>query len=183
MNREEALDLLKRHITNRKILSHCLAVEAIMRGLAKHLREDEAVWGTVGLLHDLDYDKTKSNPEEHTLITAKMLENQVSNEIIRAIKAHNAKYTKVSPQTAMDKALIAADAVSGLLIACALVMPSKRLEEVSVKTVKKKFKSKDFAKNVNRERILVCQEMGIPIEGFFEISLKSLQSISQELGL
>jgi predicted hydrolase (HD superfamily) len=57
------------------------------------------------------------------------------------------------------------------------------LEEVSVKTVKKKFKSKDFAKNVNRERILVCQEIGIPIEGFFEISLKGLQSISQELGL
>ena len=83
----------------------------------------------------------------------------------------------------MEKALIASDAVSGLIIACALVMPSKKLEEVKVKTVKKKFKQKDFARNVSRERILFCEQIGIPREKFFELALNALKGVSDELGL
>jgi putative nucleotidyltransferase with HDIG domain len=181
LTREKALSLVKENIINKKIIAHCLAVEAIMKGLAKHLKQDEATWGLVGLIHDLDYEQTKASPEKHTLVAAEMLKNLLPNGIIRTIEAHNAKYTKVFPKTQMEKALIAADAISGLLVACALVMPTKRLEEVTLKTVKHKFKSKDFARNVDRERISLCEAIGIPREEFFAISLQSLQSISKEL--
>jgi predicted hydrolase (HD superfamily) len=107
----------------------------------------------------------------------------VQEEVIRAIKAHNFENTGVRPETRMEKALIASDAISGLLIACALVMPSKKLCEVKVKTVTKKFKAKDFARKVSRERILLCEEIGIPKEKFFEIALDGLKSISSEIGL
>jgi hypothetical protein len=183
LTREEALNLVKQNITNKKILAHCLAVEAIMKALAKRLKQGEATWDLVGLIHDLDYERTKADPKKHTLVAAEMLKNLVPNDIIRAIESHNSKYTKVSPQTEMEKALIAADAISGLLVACALVMSSKSLEEVTPKTLKRKFKSKDFARGVDREKILLCEEIGIPLEEFFAVSLQSLQLISSELGL
>jgi hypothetical protein len=183
LTREEALNLVKQNITNKKILAHCLAVEAIMKALAKRLKQGETTWDLVGLIHDLDYERTKADPKKHTLVAAEMLKNLVPNDIIRAIESHNSKYTKVSPQTEMEKALIAADAISGLLVACALVMSSKSLEEVTPKTLKRKFKSKDFARGVDREKILLCEEIGIPLEEFFAVSLQSLQLISSELGL
>jgi putative nucleotidyltransferase with HDIG domain len=181
LTREEALNLVKQNITNQKILAHCLAVEAIMKGLARRLKQTQAIWGLVGLIHDLDYERTKAAPKKHTLVAAEMLKNLVPNELIRAIEAHNSKYTKVLPQTQMEKALIAADAISGLLVACALVMPTKSIEEITPKTVKHKFKSKDFARSIDRERILLCEEIGIPREEFFAVSLQSLQSISKKL--
>ncbi|RLI41147.1 phosphohydrolase, partial [Candidatus Bathyarchaeota archaeon] len=112
-----------------------------------------------------------------------ILKGKVSEEILRAIKAHNFERTHVMPETRMEKALIACDAISGLLIACALVMPSKKLRDVKVKTVKKKFKDKDFARGADRKRILFCEEIGVPKEEFFDISLKGLQDIASELGL
>ncbi|RLG02355.1 MAG: phosphohydrolase, partial [Thaumarchaeota archaeon] len=112
-----------------------------------------------------------------------ILGDRVPSEVIRAIKAHNFENTGVAPESDLEKALIAADAVSGLVIASALVMPSKKLEEVRVETLERKFKQKDFARNVSRERIRFCEQLGIPLREFLEISLNALKEISSDLGL
>ncbi|MGQ9640560.1 MAG: HD domain-containing protein [Candidatus Bathycorpusculaceae bacterium] len=183
LTRDEALKLVKENISKRNVIYHMLAVEAIMRALAKHFGEDEQLWGLLGLLHDIDYEKTEATPEKHSLLTEEILKDKVSSELVKAIKTHNFKYTGVMPQTHMEKALIAADAISGLLVACALVMPSKKFADVKVETVSKKFKDKDFARGAERERILLCEEIGLPREQFFEVALNGLKNIASQIGL
>ena len=183
LSRADALKLLEENVRDRKIVLHMIAVGAIMKRLARYFGEDENLWELVGLLHDIDYERTKDDPSKHGLIAEEILGSLVSKDILRAIKSHNYENTGFEPKTRMEKALIASDAVSGLIIACALVMPSKKLEEVKVKTIKKKFKQKDFARGVSRERILFCEEIGIPREKFFELALDALKEVSEELGL
>ena len=181
--REEALDLIEKHVSKRNVIYHMIAVEFIMRSIAKQLGEDQDVWGLVGLLHDIDYEKTEATPERHTLVAEEILKGKVSEELIRSIKTHNARFTAVNPETRMEKALVACDAISGLLVACALVMPSKKLNDVKVETVVKKFKDKDFARGADRERIAVCEQIGIPKEQFFEIALDGLKAAATQIGL
>ena len=183
MNREEAISLVKENITKENLFKHILAVEAIMRGIAKHLNEDVETWGLVALLHDIDYEKTENDPKNHTIIAENLLKGKVDEKIIHAIKSHNFENTGVTPETKMEKALIAADAISGLIVAAALIIPSKKLKDVKVESVGKRFKEKDFARKCSRERMLVCEHIGIPKEKFFEIALEAMQRISEELGL
>ncbi|MBS7656973.1 HDIG domain-containing protein [Candidatus Bathyarchaeota archaeon] len=183
MNRVEALELVKMNIKNQNIVRHMIAVGAIMRVLAENLGEDNATWELTGLVHDIDYEKTVQNFEKHGIMSEDILKDKVPEEIIKAIKAHNYEYTGVKPETRLEKGLIASDAVSGLIIACALVMPSKKVKDVDVKTISKKFKDKDFARGADRQRIIICEEIGIPKEKFFEISLKGIQNVSQELSI
>jgi len=183
LTREEAFELVKKNVKKRNIFYHILAVEAIMKSLAKHFGEDEHLWGLTGLLHDIDYEKTESTPEKHAVLAAEILKELAPKEVIRAIKAHNCQYTQIKPESEMEKALIACDAVSGLLVACALVMPSRKLADVKVKTVVKKFKAKDFARGVDRNRLLFCEEIGLPREKFFEIALNGLKNVSSEISL
>ena len=183
LGRDDALRLLEENVRDRKIILHMIAVGAIMKELAKYFGEDEEVWELVGLLHDIDYERTKDDPSRHGLVAEEILRSLVSEDILRAIKAHNFENTGIEPRTRMEKALIASDAISGLIIACALVMPSKKLEEVKVRTIKRKFKQKDFARSVRRERILFCEQIGIPREKFFELALNALKGVSGELGL
>ena len=183
LTREEALSLVKKNVKKMNIVYHMIAVEAIMRALAKHFGEDENLWGLTGLLHDIDYEKIGDAWEKHGVLAGEILKDMVSEEVKRAIKAHNFERTNVIPESRMEKALICCDAISGLLVACALVMPSRKLAEVKVKTVKKKFKDKDFARGAERERILICEEIGIPREKFFEIALNGLKSVAAEIGL
>ena len=183
ITREEALALVRRYVKNEKLVKHSLAVEAIMRGLARRLGRDEEIWGLTGLLHDLDYEYTRDDPTEHGIITCEMLKGLVPNEILSAIRSHNYRHTSHLPAKTLDKALIAADAVSGLIVATALVMPSKKLSEVKVETLMEKFDDKSFAKGVDRSKISICYDFGIPLKEFLEISLKSLQSIAEDLGL
>ncbi len=183
MQRDEAVSLVKEYVKRENLFKHILAVEAIMRGLARHFGEDENRWALVGLLHDVDFEKTMETPEKHGLMAEEILKGKVDEEIIETIKAHNYEHTGVEPKTRMAKALIAADAVSGLIVAAALVMPSKKLSDVKLETLEKKFKQKDFARNCNRERILFCEKIGVDKKEFLKIALSALQSISEELGL
>ncbi len=182
MNREEALELLKQHIENPKLMNHCIAVGAIMKALARKFGEDAEKWEVLGILHDIDYEKTKSIPEKHGLLARELLEGKVDEEIIKAIERHNPMTGNV-PETLIEKALISADAVSGLIVATALVMPSRTLKEVRVESLISKFKQKDFARAVPRENILKCEEIGLSLEEFLEISLNALKEIRGELGL
>jgi len=142
MKSEEALQEVKKNISNDKIILHVIAVAKIMKALARRVGKDEELWEVVGLLHDIDYERTKNEPSKHGLEAEKMLENRVPPEVVRAIKAHNFENTGVLPESDLDKALIVADAVSGLVIATALVMPNRKLAEVGVNTLKRKFKQK-----------------------------------------
>ena len=181
MNREQAAELVKQNVKNENLFKHMIAVEAIMKGVAKHLDEDPELWGMTGLLHDIDFEKAEH--KEHGLVAEQLLNSKVSEEIIRAIKSHNFENTNIMPQTKMEKALVASDSLSGLIIACALIIPTKKLADLEIKAIENKFKQKDFARNCSRERILICKHISLDKEKFFEIALKSLQEISKELGL
>ena len=183
MKREEAIEMVKNRVSNKNLINHMLAVGAIMKGLAKELGEEENLWEITGILHDIDYEETKNDFKKHSLISAEILKGKIPEKSIKAIKAHNFENTGIMPETKMDYALICADALSGLIVACALVMPSKKLDEVSIKTIKKKFKSKDFAKNINRDNINLCEKIGLTRERLFEIGLESMKSISEQIGL
>jgi len=183
MNREEALNLVKENVSKENLIKHMLAVEAIMKCIAEYLGEDKEKWVLVGLLHDVDFGRTENNPEKHALLAEEILKDKVEEELIRAIKSHNFEHTNVQPENKIEYALIAADAISGLIIAAALIVPTKKLADVKLKSIGKKFKQKDFARNCRRDLILYCEKIGIPKEKFFEISLKALQDISDELGL
>jgi len=183
LSRVEALELVKKNVSKKNVIFHMIAVEAIMRGLAKHLSVNEDKWAMAGLLHDIDYERTETTPERHSLLAEDLLKGYVDADIIRAVKVHNFEHTNVLPESMMEKALIAADAISGLLVACALVMPSKKLVDVNVGSVARKFKDKDFARGADRERMLFCEQIGIPRDKFFEVALNGLREAASQIGL
>ena len=179
---EEALKLVKSHVKNDKLVKHMIAVGEIMHDLATRLGEDPKLWRLVGLLHDIDYEETKNNPRMHGLRSAEILEGMLPEEALKAIKAHN-DLTGFKYESKLTYALKAADQVSGLIVATALVMPHKKLCEVKVESLIKKFKKKDFARRVDRSKILLCEKLGLSLREFLEISLKALQRIHEKLGL
>ncbi len=182
ISREEAINLLHKYLSNDRNLKHCLAVEAIMRALARRLGEDEVLWGLVGLLHDIDYELVGRDLSRHGLVAAELLRGLLPSDALDAIGAHN-ELTGKALDTKLAYALKASDHISGLIIATALVMPNKRLSEVKAETVIKKFRQKDFAKGVNRDKILLCGKLGLSLEEFVEVSLNALKEVSSELGL
>ena len=184
MEREEALKILKENIKNPNLIKHSLAVEAVMRALARHFQENEEKWGLCGLLHDIDYEKTKDNPKLHSLIGAEMLEKLgVQKDICQAIKVHNEMHG-IPPQTLMEKALFVTDPLTGLIVAATLVLPSKKLADLKVENVLHRFKEKSFARGVNREIIIKCKEyLNLSLEEFVKIALEAMQAIAPDLGL
>ena len=180
MKREEALELLKIHLSNKNLINHCLACEAIMRRLARHFGQDEETWGLAGLLHDLDYDYTKDKPEEHGFRSVEILGDSVSQEIKDAILAHCEK--KV-PETLMEKALYAVDPTSGFIVAAALIRPEKKLAFVDVAFLLNRFKEKGFAKGANRDQMKSCENIGLTLEEFYSLALEAMKEISEQIGL
>ncbi|MCG7843879.1 MAG: hypothetical protein MIO90_00430, partial [Methanomassiliicoccales archaeon] len=121
--------------------------------------------------------------EDHALIARDLLRGKVPEEVIQAILAHNHQATAVPVDNELKRALVAADAVSGLVIACALVAPSKKLADVKVSSIIKKFRNKDFAKGVDRERIMICEQLGLPRDDFLKIALDGMLKNANDLGL
>jgi putative nucleotidyltransferase with HDIG domain len=150
--REGAYALLKEYNQNDRLIVHALAVEAVMRHMARKRGEDEEKWGVIGLVHDLDYEKY---PEEHCRQTERILrEHAWPEEYIHAIVSHGWEIcTDVEPTLEMEKVLYAIDELTGLVTACVLVRPSKSLHDLKVKSVTKKWKDKSFAAGANREII------------------------------
>lgn len=179
---EEALGRLRLHVRNTNLIKHMIAVSSIMRGLAERLGEEPELWGAVGLLHDIDYEEVGEDWRRHGLVSAEMVKDILPKEALHAIKAHN-QMTGVKAESRMDIALIAADALSGLIIATALMMPGKRLEEVKVSSLRRKFKDGSFARGVSRDNIMRCEELGIKLDEFFEIGLESMRRVAADLEL
>lgn len=184
MTRNEGFDLLKQNVQNQNLIKHCLAVEAIMRTLARHFEEDEERWGLTGLLHDIDYETTKDNPSQHSLVGAKMLEDLgIDKDIRQAVKAHNEAHG-IPPETLLEKALFVTDPLTGLIVAATLVLPSKKIADLSTENVLNRFKEKAFARGANREIIKKCEELlNLKLEEFVKIGLEAMQKIAAQLGL
>lgn len=183
MNREEALELLNQYLKSENLFHHSLAVEAIMRGLAEYLQEDIDKYGIAGLLHDIDYELTADDPEKHSLLGAQILEAKgLDPELIYAVKVHNEIHGLQRIST-LDKALYAADPVSGFITAAALIRPEKRLSEVQIKSLKKRFKETSFARGASREQMKTCSELGLSLDDYFMIALTSMQKIAGDINL
>ncbi|HSQ35562.1 MAG TPA: HDIG domain-containing protein [Candidatus Binatia bacterium] len=181
MTRAQALDLLQQHLKNRNLLKHCLAVEACMKDFAVHFGQDPEPWALAGLLHDLDYEYTLEDPTRHTERTAELLtEFSLADEIIHAIKAHN---LRVEPRSRMDISLLSIDPTSGFIIACALMHPNKKLANVDLAFMKKRFKEKSFAKGASREQMDACVTLGLSLDEFLLRCLQAMQKIAPDLGL
>jgi len=184
MTRDEGWALLAEHTTNPNLLKHMLAVEAVMRAYARRFGEDEESWGLVGLLHDLDYEKHPSGEAGHPFKGVEVLRGRgVDESLCRAILSH-ADYSGIPRETMMEKALFAADEVSGFVIAVALVKPSRALADVDVASVKRKMKDKAFAKGVRREDIVKgAAELGVALDDHLAAVIAALQGVAPQLGL
>lgn len=184
ISRGDALSLLHEYIAMDNLRKHCLATEVIMKALAKKLGHNENAWGIAGLLHDLDYEETKDNPTQHGLKTAEILDAKgVDPEIIKAIKAHNAEALGISREDDISYALTCAECITGLIVATTLVYPDKKITSVKSKSILKRMKQKEFARNVSRELIKECEKINMTLEEFAELSLQAMQSIDEDLEL
>lgn len=184
MDRNQALTEVKKRVKNRNLLKHMYAVEAVMRALAQRLGDDEEKWALAGLLHDIDYEETAQQPEEHSLVGAEILEElQVAPEIVYAVKVHNPAHG-IERRSRLDHALHIADPLTGLIVAAALIHPSKKLAAIDSQFIINRFGEKQFARGANREQISQChRDLGICLEEFIELGLMAMQDISDDLGL
>ena len=181
--REQALALLKQHTRADHLLKHMFAVEAAMVGQARRHGADPELWGRTGLLHDMDYEEHPS-PEEHPYVGVGILrEVGYPEEMLRAILSH-ADYTGVARESALERALYAVDELSGFVLACALVRPSHSLDDLTPRSVGKKFKTRAFAAGVKREDCLRgAEELGLPFDEHVENLIQDLRPAQEALGL
>ena len=177
LTREAALDLIKQQNPEQHMVQHALASECVMRALARYFGEDETLWGITGLVHDVDFPHTKGTPASHGLMAEDMLAGSLPLEGVRAIKAHNSECTGVDPKSRFDYALRAAETVTGMVTAAALVRPTG-MEGMEAKSLKKKMKDKAFAAAVSRERIRECEKIGITLDEFFTLAIKAMSTLS-----
>ncbi len=184
MTREEALALLRKHVTNEKMLYHSLSSEAVMRALARRLGKDEEDWGFAGLLHDIDVEVSNADPAVHGLKAEELLEEfDLNPEILDAIRMHNEMATGLPRNSEFQHALAAGETITGLIYATALIYPDKKIASVKPKSITKRMKEKAFAASVNRETIMECEEIGISLQEFVEISLNAMKEIADQIGL
>jgi hypothetical protein len=168
-------------VTNRNLLKHMLATEACLRSMARKLGENEEQWGLAGLLHDVDYDQTKDDTSKHGIVGAELLEQKgLEPAILHAVRAH---VGNVPIESKLDRALYAADPTTGLIVAAALMHPTRKLASVDTDFILRRYKEKKFAAGANREQIATCSELGLSLEEFTTICVAAMQGIAGDLGL
>ena len=181
--REAALVLLKQYNQTESLIKHALAVEAVMRYFARKRGEDEEKWGTIGLIHDLDYEQF---PDQHCKKTEEILrENDWPEEYIRAVVSHGwGICTDVKPESELEKVLFTIDELTGLVVTTALVRPSKSVLDVKTKSVKKKWKDKRFAAGVNRSIIEQGAGMlAMELTDVINDTIMGMREVADEIGL
>jgi predicted hydrolase (HD superfamily) len=182
-SRDAAWTLLCEYTTSESLRKHALGVETVMRAYARHFGADEARWGLVGMLHDFDYERYPSLAE-HPLKGSELLKAHGYPDDIRYAILCHAPYLGLERKSLMDKAILACDELVGFITAVALVRPSKKLDDVTVKSVKKKLKDKAFARSVNREDIyLGVQDLDVQLDDHIAFVLQAMRPIAGQLGL
>jgi len=181
MDREDALSLLRQYVHGDSLIKHGLATAAVMKATAEYLDEDAATWEIIGILHDIDFEQVGEDMERHGIEGERiLLEHGVDAEIAAIVKRHNHMLFG-SYESPVEIALQAADSVSGLIIACALVKGGN-LTDVTPNTVKKKFKEKSFAAGCERDRIRSIEPL-IDLPTYYRLAIDGLITIKNELGL
>ncbi len=181
MERDEALALLRRYVASPSHIVHSHATAGIMRKVAEHLGEDAATWEIIGLLHDIDYDLVAEDMERHGVEGYRILrDNGVPEEIADIVRRHNHMLFS-DYERPVELALQAADSASGLILACALVKGGA-IDEVTPRTVKKKFKEKAFAAGCERERIRLIESL-MDMETFYSLAIEGLREVRGDIGL
>ena len=181
--REEAFGLLKEYNKSEGLIKHALAVEGVMRYIARKRGEDEEKWGVIGLIHDLDYEKY---PDQHCRKTEEILkEHNWPQEYIRAVVSHGwGICVDVEPQTDLEKVLYAIDELTGLVVTTALVRPSRSVMDLKAKSVKKKWKDKRFAAGVDRSIIEKgAQMLGVELTELITDTIMGMRDVADEIGL
>jgi len=181
--REDALALVNERIPQANLVNHCVATEIIMAALAQRLgcsETDIERWALTGLLHDLDYAETAEDPTRHALVSAELLAGLIDDEMLHAILGHA---DKVERETLMDHALWCADPTTGFVVAAALVRPDRDLENVELKSLKKRWKEGAFAKGDSREQMAGCEKLGLERDEFLELALGAMKARKGEIGL
>jgi len=181
--REQAFDLLKKYTKSENLIKHGLAVEGVMRYFAAKYGEDADVWGIVGLVHDLDYDMY---PDQHCVKVKEILEKEHwPEEYIRAVQSHGyGLCVDVKPESLMEKTLYAIDELTGLITATALVRPSRSVLDMKAKSVKKKWKAKQFAAGVDRDLIEKgSEELGIELNDLITDTIMGMRMVAEEIDL
>ncbi len=181
--REQAYALLTEHTKSPNLVKHALCVEAAMRFYARHYDGAEESWAIAGLLHDFDYEEHPSL-EEHPFVGVEILRSlQYPGDIVDAILGHS-DHTGAPRETQMARSLYAVDELTGFIVACALVRPSKSLLDLPVKSITKKFKDKAFCRSIDRDHLrAAAEELEMPLRDHVENVLTALQGIAPELGL
>ena len=183
MDRSRAMEELSLRLENQNLIKHSLAVESIMRKMAEVFNEDTELWGIAGLVHDIDLERIQNKMELHGMMGGDILEQLgFDPTIVYAVRAHN-PLNNYPRRRKIDKALYCADPISGLITACALILPDKKLENIDNDFVLKRFYEKGFAWGVRRNQIVSCSELGLSLETFIKLSLEAMKEISQQLGL
>lgn len=183
MQRTEAEKLVKKRLGGSNLFKHTLAVEAVMRRLARHFGEDEDRWGLTGLLHDIDYQETADDPARHSQMGADMLaEMGLDDDIVEAVRAHN-DYHGLPRTTNMARALYCSDPVTGLIVAGALIHPDRKLASLDTGFLMNRFAEKSFARGARRDTIEACSDLGLELEEFLGLALEAMQEYSDRLGL
>ena len=186
-SRDEAYLLLYEWVETENLRRHMIAVEAAMRAYAVHFGEDEDLWGITGLLHDLDYERFADMDDTengHPRTELRLFEAEgYPPELLHAVQAH-ATFLGVPRESLLDKALLACDELTGLILACAYVRPDKDLRNVKVKSVKKKWKDKAFTAAIDRqENMVYIEELGVPFDEHVERVLVAMQGAAEDLNL
>ncbi len=181
ITRAESIELVKENVKNKNLVNHMIGVGSIMKGLAEHYGEDAQLWEVVGILHDVDYETFGEDFANHGAKSAEMVKDILPDDAIKAIRSHN-PLTGYNAESRFDIALLAADAISGLIVANALVRPN-RMEGMKAKSIKKRMKDKSFARQVSRENVMKCEEIDIPFSEFATIAIKAMDSVAIEIGL
>jgi putative nucleotidyltransferase with HDIG domain len=184
MNRDQALELVRKYVKNENLVRHMLAVEAAMAAYAQKWGENEQEYRVAGLLHDFDWEihpTLEGHPQKGSEI---LRQEGVSEELIRAILSH-APHTGITRETKLEKSLFATDELTGLITTTALVRPSKKIADVEVKSIKKKWKDKSFAAGVNRSEVEEgARELGVDLwDEHVPLVLSAMQDIAPDLGL
>jgi hypothetical protein len=184
MTRDDALELITTTLAlDENLRRHMLATEAVMRALAERLGHDPDRWGLAGLVHDCDLGTTAADPDRHGRVAAAMLrEAGVAEEVCRAVEVHPGRPGD-PPVAPLEVALRAADQVTGLVTAAALIHPTKSIAALKVSSLRKRMKEKRFAAGVDREAIATCEALGLSLDDFLQIAAEAMDRIAGALGL
>ena len=182
-NRDYCLSILKEYTQSDSLLKHAYAVETCVKAYAKKFGEDELYWGNVALLHDFDYEKYPT-AEEHPFKGSQILKEKGFDDEFRSTILSHADYSGVPRDTLLKKTLYACDELAGFITAVTYVRPNKTVDEVEVKSVKKKMKDKAFARSVSREDIKNGAEaLGADLDAHIDFCIRAMRENKEELGL